>query len=539
MVETLVVDNFSGSWTDFQDGDINSGRSFSGTSGGANPFISAGKLTWNNAPIQIDPTGSVITDLIVDGKERVESGIMYVYAIGHTGRLYKIQVNDPTTYNPNYDNPVLLATLTSNSPTFTRGGFIDFFGSTERIYIGHDKGVTRVNFDGTSETFVGVLGSWTQDVPRPLKQFVGSLFIGNGTNLAQIDSTATVITYTKFSPNFGDNTQVRDIDVSPDGTYLHTVVSRLALNSILSTTQTADRSASSDSYIFKWNGVDTGYTAYNTFSSFSLNANTIYGDFQYTFGYNLYGPALYNPTRQIWSLVGTESPSPNAISSNGNLLTWMTPVPYNGVMEADLITMGQYTVEIGTDASFWDQMFLNAISPETDIVQVPYCKTISNTGIGASSNGYANNLFSSSKMYFSTLETSSAPTTAYRFYKWITSGIVDVPNDNPLRNTNAPFYQTQSQIFSKKVSLKEIRIYAQPWVANNEFSIDIIGSSGGAITGASKTFTAGSNLTIGDDFAWYTPDAAPTYAIGLGVSNSGSANHFIDKIEIDYVDGGK
>jgi len=537
MVKTLVVDNFLGNWTDYSDGDINSGLSFSASSAGANPYIQPGKLTWSNSPVQIDAAGSVITDMIMAGKERVESGILYVYAIGHTGRLYKIQVNDPTTFNPDYDNPVLLATLTSGSPTFTRGGFMDFFGSTERIYIGHDKGVTRINFDGSTETAIS--GTWVQDVPRPLKQFIGKLYIGNGPNIAEIDSTATVTSSAKLSPGFPDNSQVRDLDVSMDGNYLHIVVSRLALNSLLSATQTADRAASSDSYIFKWNGTDTGYTAFNTFSSFSLNANSIYGDFQYTFGYNMFGPALYNPTRQIWNLLGTESPQPNAISSSGNLLIWLTPTTFNGVLEADLITLGQYNYEIGNDMSFWDTMFFNATAPETDIIVVPYCQVISNSGIGASSNGYADNVFSNSKMYFSTLETSSAPTTAYRFYKWENSVSTSIPNDTPLTGANPPYYQTQVQMFSKKVTLKEIRVYGQPWVADNEFNIDIIGSAGTAITGASKTFTAGTNLTIGDDFAWYTPDAAPTYAIGLGVSNTGTSNHVIDKIEIDYDIGGK
>jgi len=202
------------------------------------------------------------------GKERVESGILYVYAVGHTGRVYKIQVNNPATYNPDYDNPVLLTTLTSGSPTFTRGGFMDFFGATERIYIGHDKGVTRVDFDGTNETAIS--GTWTQTVPRPLKQFIGKLYIGNGSNIAEIDSTATVTSSTKLSPGFPTNTQVRDMDVTTEGNYLQMVVSRLALGDITSATQDTTSTASTESYIFKWNGTDTGYTAFAALSTIVL-----------------------------------------------------------------------------------------------------------------------------------------------------------------------------------------------------------------------------------------------------------------------------
>ena len=67
----------------------------------------------------------------------------------------------------------------------------------------------------------------------------------------------------------------------------------------------------------------------------------------------------------------------------------------------------------------------------------------------------------------------------------------------------------------------------------------MIGSGGSNISGGSKTLTAGSNLTVGDDFAWYTPDCAPTYTVGLAITNLGEVNFTINKIEIDYDIGGK
>lgn len=533
-MQTLTIDNFRGSMTTYQDGPINSGRSNYDRSSGQNPFLKPGNLTWANAPVQIDPNGTVITDLIMAAKERVESNILYVYAIGHTGRLYKIQVNSPSTYNPDYDNPVLLATLTLGTPTFTRGAFIDFFGSTERIYIGGNTGVTRINFDGTSEAVVGVVGSWTQNVPRPLKQFIGKLYIGNGTNIAEIDSTATVTTYTKLSPGFPDNTQVRDMDVSRDGTYMDIVVSRLALPSIISTTQDTAVTSNSDSYIFKWNGTDTGYTAFLTFPSFSLTANTMFQNYQYTFGYDQFGTAVYNPVEKIITGRGVLSPLPNAVASSGNLLLYLIPVYFNDKLEIDLYAWGSLDFEVGP--AWWDLFFMNAKSPETDIIQVPLLISVSNENIGSSSNGYSNNVFGTSKVYFSTLETSSAPTTAYRFYRWSPTLSPNVPSGTVINNG---YYETQTQLFSKKIKVSQVRIYGEPWVANNTFKIDLIGSAGTAISGGSKTFTAGSNLTVGDDFAWYVPDMAPTYALGLGITNQGTANHTINKVEIDFYEGGK
>ena len=533
LVKTLVVDDFRGSMTVYQNGPINSGKSFELNVAGYNPFLKPGTLTWSSAPIQIDAAGSVITDLVLSGKERIESGILYVYAIGHTGRLYKIQVNDPTSYNPNYDTPVLLATLTSGTPTFTRGAFLDFFGDTQRIYIGHDKGVTRIDFDGTNETVVGVLGSWTQNVPRPLKQFLGNIYTSNGTNLAEINSSGTVLTYTKLSPNFGAGNQVRDLDVTPDGNYLEAVVTRLALPDITSATQDVTSTVNSDSYIFKWNGVDAGYTSFVTYPSFSLNANTLFQNYQYVFGYDQFGMAVYSPTEKIVSLGKAMSPDPNAIISTGNLLMWLAPLYYNGSLEVDLFAWGSLDFEVGP--GFWDLMFSIGSGTETDIIRAPFMMSVSNAAQGSSSNGYTDNAYGFPKVYFSTLETSSS-TTDYKFFKWTP---IANPNFSSGTIISNAVYQTQTQLFSKKIKVSEVRVYSEGWVANNSFRVDLIGSDRNPITNADKVFTSGSTLTVGDDFAWYNPAIEPTYAVGVMITNLGTANFTINKIELDYSSAGK
>lgn len=550
-VKTLVIDNFRGPMTMYLHGDINSGHSYEQTSSGQNPFLKPGQLTWCANPVQIDSDGLVVTDLIMDGKERVENGILYVYAIGSTGRLYKIQVNDPTTYNPDYDNPVLLTTLTVNSPTFKYGGSIDFFGMPEKIYIGHDVGATSVNFNGTGEAFVGVPGSWTQNVPRPIQQFVGKMYFGNGSNLAEVDSTLLVTTYAKFSPGFPTNTQVRDIDVSVDGNYLETVVSTLPLFDITSPTQETTSTASANSFIFKWNGTDTGYTSFTTFPSFALSSNILFQDYQYTFGTDQFGSAIYAPTEKIITVAEAPAPLPNAVASTGNLLMVMTPLYYASVLQSYMLMWGSNDFEQGHPYGFWSPMFMSATAPETDIVRVPYMQPVSNTGFGASSNNYINNVFGTSKVYFSQLETSSS-TTKYRLYKWSinTSALQSPPSDA----LNLGFYQTQTQLFSKKVQVKEVRIYSEGWSSGNSFQLDLLGSAPSVdsngnpspIANGSYTFTAGAQIgaggttmTIGDDFAWWNPQCAPTYALGIGITNLGETNYVINKIEIDYAAGGQ
>src|SRR3990167_357276 len=310
----ITITNFQGRLTRYNDGDINSGFAKYTSTFGNDPFTSPGNLTWFEQPTRIDSGGTVITDLIMAAKTRLESGITYVYAIGHLGRLYKIQVNDPTTYNHNYDNAVLLATLTVNSPTFTRGASINFFGTTERIYIGHDMGMTRIDFDGTNEAQVGLLASWTATVPRPAVQFAQYLYVGNGNNLAQVLAGGTVGSYAVLSPAFFAGTYVRDLDVSPDGNYLQATVSRINSPDLTSTTQDTNSLSSADSYTFLWDGVVDGNnsgvsSARTTYNSYSINSNLSFGDFSYTMGYELASTAIYSCNQKIVTLNNSLSPN--------------------------------------------------------------------------------------------------------------------------------------------------------------------------------------------------------------------------------------
>ena len=212
----------------------------------------------------------------------------------------------------------------------------------------------------------------------------------------------------------------------------------------------------------------------------------------------------------------------------------MFPLWWEGFMETDYCVLGSNDFEIGP--GYWDLFFQLATEPEIDVIQTPLSLAVSNLGVGSSSNGYTNNIVSTSKTYFSTLEI-SATTTKYKFYKWIFSPSPNMPQTvSSLINA---IYQTQTQLFSKKIQVKEIRVYGEPWITDNSFRIDLIGSNGAVMTNGSQTFIAGTNLTIGNDFAWYNPGIAPTYALGLWIENLGTANFTINKIEIDYVAGGK
>ncbi len=463
-------------------------------------------------------------------KPRLESGITYVYAVGHTGRLYKIQVNDPTTYNPNYDNAVLLTTLTVDSPTFKYGSSIQFFGDTEKIYVGHDKGVNSVNFDGTGEAAVGTSASYVQNVPRPSVNFLGKLYFGNGANIAEIDSTATVTDYTRLNPSFPVGTTVRDIDVSPDGNYTQIIVTRVTPPDLTSTTQDTSSLSSGDSYFIYWNGLEDAYTSYNPFNAYSINGNISFGPYSYTLGYDLGGAAIYSGGSKIISLPASISPNFNALFSTGNIVGFASPETSSNFLQGTLMSYGKYDHEI--PEGLFRFFRLSAGTPQTDVNQMPTCLIVSNLFYGSSSAGYSGNQVGSAKLYFSSLETSSAPTTSYKFYKFTT-----VPTG--LGTAIGGVYETQSQLFSKKVKATEVRLYVDPLVANNSFQVDLVGSGGNVIPGTTKVFTVGSNAIAGQDYVWYDFESPPTYAIGVRVTNLGSVNWVLGKVEVDHQEAGK
>lgn len=524
---TLEIANFSGSLTRHLNGAVNSGLAKYATSHSYDPYSKPANLTWQETPIRMDSLGtSSITGLVVAGKERLESGLSYVYAVDHTAKLYKIQVNNST--NANVDNASVIGTLSSQSPTFTRGGSMDFFGSTQMIYIGHDKGVSKINFDGSGEAFVGSTSSIVASVPRPLQQFAGKLYFGNGTNIGEIDSTATITSYNKLSPAFPVNTQVRDLDLTTDGNYMEMVVTEAPLGDITSTSADTGDIPHSNSYVIKWNGTDMGYTALTTFNGYTLTSNNIFGSHAFKFGYDLPGAALYNDNEKVISPIFARSPLPNAASSTGNILGWFVPEFMGGFLKASIFIYGNLDGSFSSN-EWRRQTLMSASGTETDVLKIPFCILTSNLSFGATSNGYTAGIYGAGKTYFSTLEnaTGTPSSAVYKFYKWFN---VPTGSGTPVLGV----YETQTQLFSEKIAIKEVRIYTEPLVANNAFTIAFIGSDGLVISNSSKTFTVGTNATAGDDIERYAPDMAQTYALGVRITNAGTVNMTFKKVEIDY-----
>lgn len=526
-IKTLTVDNFGSRLTRFLDGDINSGYANYSTTWGINNFQQPKQLRFMEAATSIG--GAVVTDLIVAGKVRLENSATYVYAIGHTGRLYKIQVNNPNTTNPDYNNPVLVTTLT-NSQTFLYGGSIEFFGATQRIWIGCDQGVTRINFDGTGETVIGTTDSthWISNVPRQSVQFVGSIFYTNGTNIAQIDNTESVVSYTKLTPSFPNSMQARDLDITSNGTYLVITCSEVQLVSILNAGPDSNTTSNGGSELAYWNGSDPGVTQFNSIPAFAQTAYHTFGNNEYAFGYDTAGATMSNPLTKLLTLIFNQSPLPNAVNSDGNLVGWMTPEFSNGFLCASLYLNGNLDQE--NDPGLFRQLRMSSSLGGGDVLKVPWSSLVTNFTFGGNTSGYPGDVIGIGKLYFSTLEYNGS-TTACKLYSFN-----NVPTGQGVALPGV--YETQRQLVSKKIKIPQVRVYLEPAITNNSFQVDILGIAGTVIPGTTQIFNTGGTMNAGDTFVQYTPSHAPTTAIGLRITNIGSVSPCIHKVEIDIAPAG-
>ncbi len=84
----------------------------------------------------------------------------------------------------------------------------------------------------------------------------------------------------------------------------------------------------------------------------------------------------------------------------------------------------------------------------------------------------------------------------------------------------------------------------EPAVSGNGFQLDLIGSDGKVITNGTSTFT----YALGTDPTFnqgalerydFNPAMKDTYALGVRITNTGTTNMTINKVEIDYIQSGK
>lgn len=536
-LETLTITEFGGPLTRRMDGPINSGKAKYDTSWGYDPYSKPGNLTWLEQPTSILTIGTgaiVATDNYYSGQSN------FLRIVDSNSSLYSLTVSNGS--NPELDTSSVIGAI-PGANTYTTSGAITRFGATtERLFVGGDSAIGRCDIDGANPSIVADVNTsnFNTNRPRPMAQFLGKIYFGNGNNIGEIDSTNTCTTTTKLSPGFPYNTYVQDLDVTPDGNYLVLTVNDTLLGSSgfdgNDSTITENRIGTSRKLY--WNGSNTGFTAQEQYGGLSIFSNVNYGDKDYAIGYDLGGAAIFKGTNKELSLPKVIAPYPSAAFSTSNMLSFVSPEfdPFDSKMKTSFFQYGQYDSET-PDGLF--RLLKYPAQIRNDVKSVPTALNVDALIYASSIVGATNHIGGTSKVYFSTVESNAqAPAQLIgKLYKF---------SLNPIgaRSVLAGVYETQNQLFSKKIAVKEVRLYTDPLSPSVDFNIDLIGSGGSIMSGGSHNFTTigASSVATGTDVLKYNPACAPTYSLGVRISNAsvtGTNNWTATKLELDIVPAGK
>lgn len=545
--ETIVITNFGGRLTRMVNGELNSGFAKFKTSFGYDPFSKPMNLTWLEQPTSVLSSS---TNIVLAAKERFQVGdsAPMVYAVNATNggnNASLIAITPNSVSNANVDTTSVLGVISNNTPAFSFGSSIDFFGDTEKVYVSSDGQINSINFDGSGDTKVGTTGYKASQF-RPLKQFVGKLHFGNGNTIAAIDSTGTITSsiigtgqgnlYSELNPPLPVENTVHDIDASPDGNYLLITAADQSNENIGAVLGEMNNTSATFGFLYGWNGSDAAVTTANQIPSFAITALQTYLQKNLFFGADAFGAILSDGTTKILTLENNKSPLPNATMVNGNFLCWANPeITGDGTtMQGSMYYFGSLDEE--NPKGLYRLMRLPSTLSNGFIYQIPLNILVNSkyTSLNQAKTALVKTGYG--KHYFSVWDL-NATTNAYKLFRFlVTSTGTGTPQ--------AGVYETQTQLFSKRIGVSQIRVYTEPTVAGNAFQLDVIGADGSIVPDGTYTYTFGDTIdpqsgSTSLERINFNPNAKTQYALGLRITNTGTTNMTIKKIEVDYTLEGK
>lgn len=536
-IETIEITNFSGRLTRVLNGDLNSGFAKFSTSFGYDFFSKPGNLTWLEQPSDI--TGPIQGIPLAAKTRYIGETQNSVYLVTSTGKMYQMWVSNMpgNGTNPIVNSVVGISSVAASNPTFVYGASVDFFGSTEKIYVGSDTAVNAINFNGSGDVRVGVLNFTGY---HPLKKFVGKLLVGDGQAVSSIDNTNTL--QTSVFGALPTESRVRDIDISPDGNYALTSSTTNDYEPISTIQEQTLGAIPSDGNIFYWNGSDLSITGQNSLPGSQVTALQTYLQNNLFFITDSMGSALSDGTNKIVSLPNNKAPFPNATGTNGNFLFW-SAVENDTFQNKLVATMYYYgSIDGETAPGLYRLLRQNSTlsANSGNVLQTPLNLLTSTNyqNLNASLSSVATVGYG--QHYYSTLETNGTSSIlALKSFCFPPSG---------LQNPQFGVYETQTQLFPKRMTIKQIRVYTEPTAVNNSFSLYLIGSDGNFVSNTQGVGFFQYTYSVGTDITQlqgsleridFNPTCKDLYALGLRIVQTGSSNMTIKKIEIDYVQAGK
>lgn len=547
---TKTITNFGGRLTRLINGDMDSGFAKYSPSWGYDPFSKPMNLTWLETPTNITPPTTPAFNMPLAAVHKLISNVNNVFILDQNKKLYRILTTGAT---PNVDSVVGVSSV-ANGANYLFGASMSYFGSIvggvtvdPYIYVSNDSGVNKILDDGSAEATV-IAGS-NKLVPNtfhPLKQFIGKLIVGNGNTIAAIDSTGTstssVIatglgTYlSEINPPLPTDARVQDLDVSANGNYLFLPSSTIPPERLDTVGNDGAETASAESAAFQWNGSDIAITAQVASMSYAITAQQVFLGNTMFFANDSFGSSVTDGTKKLLTLPNNKSPLPNATDTNGNFLVWACPeVSSDGTTRyASLYYFGSLDQE--NPAGLYRVMRWTTTQANAQVFQVPLA-LFANAKYQTLNNSYAVTTTGYGKHYIGITSVNTSGTYQSYLLRFL---ITPTGTGTP----QAGVYETQTQLFSKRIGISQVRVYTEPTVANNAFQLDFIGGDGTVITNGTFTYHFGdatdpSTGASSLERINFNPGTKTTYALGVRVTNLGTTNMVIKKIEIDYTEEGK
>lgn len=247
------------------------------------------------------------------------------------------------------------------------------------------------------------------------------------------------------------------------------------------------------------------------------------------------GTTIVDGATKRVTLPNVRPPYPNAIGANGNMFYLAAVEQLNGTLQASLFYYGQFDDEM--PVGLWRLFSVASTQTNGWVESIPW-QTVYSGKQPTTDNASSILGTIEGKHIFSALDVSNGGGTSK--FKLYTFALASTGTGTPQLGV----YETQTQLFSQKITAKQIRVYTESTAANQGFQIDFIGSDGSVITNGTFTYTFASGtdttkLQGSLERVDFNPAMKSTYALGLRITNTGTANMTIHKIEIDYVQSGK
>lgn len=550
MKDTITITNFGGRLTRILNGELNSGFAKFTNSFGYDPFSKPMNLTWLESPTDI--TGP-ITNLPQAGK--VLSASLdgpNVHMLDQGGKWYQMKSSSLT--NPNLNSVVSIASV---GGTYIFGTSMEFFGSVVgsdvagnklgKLFVAGDSSVRKINPDGSADAVVGNANNYVVNTYHPLKRFIGDLIFGNGNTIGAIDSTGTITSpvintglqasvYSQINPPLDTNSRILDLEVTPSNDYLVMAASNLLQQEHLDQTgyDIVETFGTQEGKLALWNGTDSTITAATNIPTYLISAIETYFQKNSFFAADSFGTAFNDGSSKKLSLPNNKPPLQNAVAINANFMTWACPEIVDGARYMSLYYSGSLDQE--NPVGLYRVLRWTTTQSNGFVSKVPLNLLVSNKYTQINQAGTALVTTGYGKHYLGVSSVNNAATANFLLSFLITPTGSGTPQSG--------VYETQTQLFSKRISIAQLRVYTEPTVAGNAFKIDLIGSDGNIIPNQTFTYAFGDvtdpqSGSTSLERINFNPDLKTQYALGIRVTNTGTTNMTIKKIELDIDDSGK